>query len=249
MNFSGQKMISSSEFKYSKQVGKSLKLSNENDYSSNRKMKSKRNAKESIIMVKSPLIIDSDDQTEQNMSYNNSKPISPKSLEKYEHRYSFNIEKFVIKDEKSKLYHLKSLKQRINRKKRQFLLQEYPLLCRIAKCKAKAEMISIFKRLNKKWKFLIKQYMEQCFITHLYIRQIKNFSELMKHRQHIYEALDDPDILNFKVSFGNNLVKNFCKGLANFIIIFYNDLVNADLLRKAKASRGNDLFSNSCLHN
>ena len=236
MKFSRQGMDSSSESKYSKRDNQSLKIPNENQNYSNQKIHIQSPANEEIRMVKSPLIINSDDQTEQFISQNKFTLNSPKFLEKSEKKISFNIPKINIKHDQNKILHLKSLKQRINRKKRQELLLEYPLLSRISKCKGKAEMISIFKRLNKKWKFLIKKYMEQCFITHLHIRQIKNFSELMKHRQNIYEALDDPESLNFKVSFGNNLVKNFCKGLSNFIIIFYNDLVVAGFLRGPRVS-------------
>jgi hypothetical protein len=85
--------------------------------------------------------------------------------------------------------------------------------------------------------------MERCFLVHLHLRQIKDFYELMQHRQNIYDALEDPESLEQGVNFANNLVKNFCKGLVNFIVMFFEELIECNMLEEKRVfirtSQGN----------
>lgn len=116
------------------------------------------------------------------------------------------------------------------RKKRKGLIGMYPVLATLSRCNSKIKMLKIFKSLTSPWKRFIRNYMSKCFIYHLHIRQIKNFGELMRQRQNLYDALDDPEILMEKINFSNNLVKNFCKGISNFAVMFYEELLEQGLL-------------------
>ena len=112
----------------------------------------------------------------------------------------------------------------MNRQKRRMLLEKYPILTRIFNCNSKNELINILFAMPSEWKQFMKLYLEKFFIMHLHLRQIKEFSKLMAHRNYIYEAIRDPEILRGNMSFANNLVKNFCKGLVNFVVLFYDNL-------------------------
>ena len=133
---------------------------------------------------------------------------------------------YLIKNRQKQIKKLKHFRPIMSRNKRRKILKVYPMIKRISKCNSKTELIKIFTSLTKKWKKLIKKYMERCFLIHLHLRQIKDFSELMHHRQNIYNALDDPIILESRVNFANNLVKNFCKGLTNYIVMFFDELID-----------------------
>lgn len=140
----------------------------------------------------------------------------------------------LIPDIKTGIANLRSLRLTLSRSKRTRVLYEYPILRKIAECNAKLQLVKIFHTLSTKWKRLIRAYLEKSFVMHLHLRQIKNIRELLRHRQNIYDALEDPEILNNKVNFGNNLVKNFCKGLANFVIRFVDELVRDGLLSQSR---------------
>lgn len=130
----------------------------------------------------------------------------------------------LIKDRKKNIEILKEFRPITSRNKRRQILKSHSVIERISKCNSKVELVKIFSELTSKWKRLIKNYMERCFLIHLHLRQIKDFSELMQQRQNIYDALDDPFILEDRVRLANNLVKNFCKGLTSFLVIFYQQL-------------------------
>ena len=140
----------------------------------------------------------------------------------------------LIKNRQKNMENLKMFRPNFSRNKRKKILKIYPMLKRIACCNSKTELIKIFTNLSARWKKLVKKYMERCFLIHLHLRQIKNFSELMQQRQNIYDALDDPSILENGVNFANNLVKNFCKGITNFVVMFYDELKEYQLLEKRK---------------
>lgn len=142
--------------------------------------------------------------------------------------------KIFIKNKSQQLKQLKMLRRITNRKKRRKILMQYPLMSRFSSCNSKIELVRIFQNLSVKWKRLIKMYMERSFLMHLHIRQIKDFSELMAQRQNIYDSLDEPEILILKVNFGNNLVKNFCKGLTNFVVMFYEDLLEQGFINQSR---------------
>jgi hypothetical protein len=129
---------------------------------------------------------------------------------------------------------LKASLPKMNRGLRKFILKKYPCLKKLFYCTSKYQLRNILFELSHDFKVLLKKYMQQCFILHLHVRPISNINELLKQRRVIYEAISNPNILNGNKSFANNLIKNFCKGLVNFIVIFYNDLVQKGLLKSSE---------------
>lgn len=112
----------------------------------------------------------------------------------------------------------------MNRENRKKLLEKYSGLWKVFQCKSKNKFIEILRGLEKYIRRLLKDYLRHHFLFHLHLRQIKDISGLMKNRQMIFEAIDDPEILDSNCTFSNNLIKNFCKGFVNFVLIFYEDL-------------------------
>lgn len=166
-----------------------------------------------------------------------SNPEIPQNYENPNHRFGKiggTLE--LITDIKDGIKKLRPLRGTIHRKQRTRVLHRYPILKKIANCNSKMQLVKIFSSLSSKWKRLIRSYLERCFLMHLHLRQIKQIGELMRNRQNIYDALEDPEILNNKVNFGNNLVKNFCKGLANFVIRFVHDLIREGMLSQPRRS-------------
>ena len=141
---------------------------------------------------------------------------------------------YLVANRHQEIERLKIFRPIMSRNKRRKILRAYSMIKRISKCNSKMELTKIFTSLNSKWKKLIKKYMENCFLIHLHLRQIKDFSELMQHRQNIYDALDDPAILDQRVNFANNLVKNFCKGFVNFVVMFLENLIEMGLLEEKR---------------
>ena len=144
------------------------------------------------------------------------------------------VENFEIDNKDIKLKHIKKLRKIMDRKKRSQILIDYPILLKISNCAAKIDFINILESLSQRWKKLFKFYMTKCFLIHLHIRQVKFTKELLLQRQNIYEAIDFPDSLNFKLSLKNNLIKNFCKGFVNFVILFFEDLINEEFISPPK---------------
>jgi hypothetical protein len=72
--------------------------------------------------------------------------------------------------------------------------------------------------------------MEHYYIIHLHVRQIKQFSKLMNYRWLFYEAIDDPGVFKSNTSVGNNIIKNYCKGVVNFVCLFRHELKECGLL-------------------
>ena len=81
--------------------------------------------------------------------------------------------------------------------------------------------------LSPHWKEIIKFYLTDCFLFDIYSRKMDNKLKLLSKREVLYEVVDDPLLLNFGCHFDNNLVKNFCSGLANFIKLNYTKIVAA----------------------
>lgn len=128
------------------------------------------------------------------------------------------------------LAHLKRFRPIMSRSRRRQVLQNHPELQRMFRCNSKVNLIQIFHAISTKMKKMIKLYLERGFLLHLHLRQLKNLSKLMAQRQCIYRAVDQPDVLKGNVNFANNLVKNFCKGVVNFVVLFYDDLKRNDCL-------------------
>jgi hypothetical protein len=157
---------------------------------------------------------------------------------------SFDEEKNLEKQKiiENSIIHLRPI---INRKKRRDIIRKYPLIGSLSKCNSKIKLLNIFKLLTPEWKLFIKFYMSRCFLFHLQIRQIKNTKELLQQRQNLYDALDDPDIIFLKITFSNNLVKNFCKGILNFFVMFQEQLLKNKMIpppKKLANSKRNQKF-------
>lgn len=132
--------------------------------------------------------------------------------------------KRLIKNRAQEVAQLKRYRPIMNREKRKKLLKKYSGLSRLFNCKSKNKLIQILGGLGREIRVLIKVYLRRHFLFHLHLRQIKDISGLMKNRQMIYEAVDSPEILLTNCTFSNNLIKNFCKGFVNFVIMFYEDM-------------------------
>ena len=128
------------------------------------------------------------------------------------------------------LLELKRFRPITNRDKRRKILRLYPVLEKLFKCSSKNKLVEILICLSEKYKTLIRTYLKRCFILHLHLRQIKEISGLMANRQTIYDIIDTPELLKGNMSFANNLVKNFCKGIVNFVVLFYEDLKKENFL-------------------
>ena len=101
---------------------------------------------------------------------------------------------------------LKKHRRKITREKRRKIIGQYPILKLFWNCTSKMKLMKIFNQLNKVWKNFVTFYLERCFIVHLSIRQLKDVSELMRHRQNLYGCLNDPELLLNRIYFKNNLI-------------------------------------------
>lgn len=125
----------------------------------------------------------------------------------------------------------------INRQKRKKLIKQYGILKLFWNCTSKVQLMQIFQQMTLKWKKFLKFYLSRCLIFHLTIRQLKNVSELMRHRQNLYDCVNEPELLVSKINFSNNLIKNFCKGVSNFFIMFYDELVANQMIPSLKSKQ------------
>ena len=144
----------------------------------------------------------------------------------FKKKININFDK--LKEKNMKL--LKTLRRIIGREKRKKILKEYPILRLFWNCTSKIQLMQIFEQVDSKWKNFIKFYLTRCLIFHLSIRQLKNVSELMRHRQNLFDSLHEPELLKSKINFKNNLIKNFCKGISNYVIMFYDDLIEQKMI-------------------
>jgi hypothetical protein len=119
----------------------------------------------------------------------------------------------------------KSLLPKATRAKRKQIFKSYPILKKLFYCTSKYQLQNILFELPFQFKVLLQEYMSKCFIFHVHMRPINNISQLLLQRNVIFNAIMDPQILNGNKSFANNLVKNFCKGMVTFLVLFYNQLV------------------------
>ena len=138
------------------------------------------------------------------------------------------IEKIHNSDDNKCL--LSRSRRKTNREMRKSIIQTCDVIRQFNICNSKLKIYSLFKNLNPKWQNFIKKYLSEWFILHLHVRQIKDFSGLMQQRQNLFEAIDHPEVIMEKITFNNNLIKNFCKGVINFIFMFYDELIKYDLI-------------------
>lgn len=142
---------------------------------------------------------------------------------------SKEIEELFLK-RKAEIKQLSHYRKIVNRNTRAQLLQENTHLKQISNCNSRVILSKIFQRINKKMKFLLEKYVKDWMIYHLHIRQIKQFDQLMRHRQILFESIEDPSLLIDGPVFENNLIKNFCKGFVHFVAMYKNELATNDLL-------------------
>lgn len=119
---------------------------------------------------------------------------------------------------------LKSFLPKLNRKRRQYLLVKNNHLQKIYYSTSKHKFIKILMELPQKYKMFLKKYLRDWFIFHIHMRPIENIRKVLAKRTVLYDAIDDPRILKSKKGFPNNLIKNFSRGVVNFIVIYENEL-------------------------
>ena len=130
-----------------------------------------------------------------------------------------------------------------SRKQRQRVLRKYVFLQRFFNCKSKTQMVTLFMSIPESWKPFLTFYLSRCFVMHLLVRQIKKYQVLFRYRQTLLEALDNPDLIKNCLPFTSNLIKNFCKGLCNFVFMFYEDLVDNGFIPRSGKGEMQDRIS------
>lgn len=140
-----------------------------------------------------------------------------------------DTKKLLISRDKG-LLQMKPFRLKNSRNRRKTLLQKFPFLFRLFKCISKRELVRILHSLSEQNKRLLQAYMQHYFVIHLHVRQIKYFAKLMNHRHLFFQAIADPELLRTNTSVGNNIIKNFCKGIVNFVCVFQSQLVQSKLL-------------------
>ena len=88
---------------------------------------------------------------------------------------------------------------------------------KLKKCNSKAALFRILTELSEEWRDILRFYMNKCFIHDLYTRRLANKMFLLSKRNLLYRLIDAPELLNRDCHFDNNLLKNFCTGVANFV--------------------------------
>ena len=115
---------------------------------------------------------------------------------------------------------MENLKQKkILKKKNKKIIPHQILL--LKKCTTKNKLIKTLLNLPPNWKNLIKLYITDCFIFDLYTRKLQNKFKLLENREIFYEIIDNPELLNISCHFDNNMIKNFCTGVSNYLNIHY----------------------------
>ena len=120
--------------------------------------------------------------------------------------------------------YLRKIKPRMNNKKKREILKKNDILRKLSCIRTKEALINFFIFLNAPWKNFIKDYLKKHFLRHLFIRPLKDPFSLMRQRQFIYDSIDNPENFLSNNQFSTNIIKNFCKGIVNFVIIYSDDL-------------------------
>jgi hypothetical protein len=117
----------------------------------------------------------------------------------------------------------KLIKTKKIRKKQKNLVHS-PQIKKLKQCNSKIQLRRIILKLTPEWKKIIKFYMTECFIHDLYTRRLENKMFLLSKRELLYRLIDNPELLNLDCHFDNNLLKNYCTGIANFVIKHHQDI-------------------------
>lgn len=122
---------------------------------------------------------------------------------------------------------------------------------KIKKCNTKNSFKTILASLSPEWKELIKFYLTDCFIFDLYTRKLEDKKHLLSKREIFYSVIENPEMLDLDCHFDNNLVKNFCTGLSNFLKKNYQKMKDAIEEDKKQGDqegghdvKGEDMFGN-----
>ena len=117
--------------------------------------------------------------------------------------------------------------RRLKIAKKALLSNNLPEIGIIKSCNTKKSFMDMLLKLSPLWKEIIKFYLVKCFVYDIYNRKMNDKLKLLAKREVLYEAVDNPLVLNFGCHFDNNLVKNFCSGVANYVKHNYARIVEA----------------------
>jgi len=92
-----------------------------------------------------------------------------------------------------------------------------PEIDKIKRCTTKNMFKNVLLELDDEWKDIIRFYLTDCYIFDLYTRKIEDKKHLLSKREILYNVVEQPSFLDLDCHFDNNLVKNFCTGLSNFL--------------------------------
>lgn len=101
-------------------------------------------------------------------------------------------------------------------------------------CSTKNAFKKIISALDEEWKELIKFYLTDCYVMDLYTRKLDDKTNLLSKREVFYDVVNNPLILDGDCHFDNNLIKNFCTGMANFILKNISEIKKVIKERKEK---------------
>lgn len=110
------------------------------------------------------------------------------------------------------------------------IVREMGQLNELRDCISKHHLRLILKKLEPKWKFLMKLYLNKYLISDLYSRKLENTSIILTSRKTLIRSIEDPDLLEEDCHFDNNTVKNFSKG---FVIFYTKHLDELDPIYEA----------------
>lgn len=189
--------------------------------------KHNNNTEPFMRVITSTMLVSNDSILEEEQEQDQSSIITQSMTESHGTKMNMNVR---IKNIFEKIKFAKSQRRSIPHAIKYNILRKHIFLARINKCNTKSQLVHILFDLSLIWKSLLKNYLEKVFLMHLHLRHIKDFSDLMSHRQLLYQAIDTPNILLKRFSLGNNVIKNFCKGFVSFVFMFYEELVKYNFL-------------------
>ena len=91
-------------------------------------------------------------------------------------------------------------------------------LRKLKKCSTKYALKKFLTRCSGYARGLLLFYMRECFVFDIFTRRLECKKYLMSKRQFLFRIIEDPRVLDSDCHFNNNILKNFCTGIANFLI-------------------------------
>jgi hypothetical protein len=88
----------------------------------------------------------------------------------------------------------------------------------LKKCNSKKGLRKIIFGMSEICARMVHFYMTECFIWDIFTRKLKSKSFLLSKRALLFEMFKNPDLLELDCHFDNNLLKNYCTGMANFFL-------------------------------